>query len=161
MRLSAVRKGRQSIRPEVCRTYNFGEKGSSHGQYYRKNLEPIKLNNEYVDWPNKDLQYLETAAYQTWFTSFVAEAKLLASVEDIQLTQSPVKLVYTSREEYEALAGQLGMISDWKDGLPRASYQGAVFIRVAGVRCMLVPSEQTLISSKQTAQSALSSIDGA
>jgi hypothetical protein len=28
----------------VCRTYNFGDLGSSSGQYFRLFLKPIKLN---------------------------------------------------------------------------------------------------------------------
>ena len=152
MRLSSVRKGRQSIRPEVCRTYNFGAKGSSHGQYYRKYLQPIKLNDEVIDWPNQDLRYLEAAAYQSWLNGLVEDAKLVSSAEEIQQEQSPVKLMYANREEYEALADQLGMISDWKDGIPRASYKGVVSVRVAGVRCMLVPSNQTRLSGDQTLQ---------
>jgi alpha-1,3-mannosyl-glycoprotein beta-1,2-N-acetylglucosaminyltransferase len=42
MRLSDTRKGRESIRPEVCRTFNFGEAGSSKGQFYRTYLASIK-----------------------------------------------------------------------------------------------------------------------
>ena len=140
MRLSTVRQGRQSIRPEVCRTYNFGEKGSSHGQYYRKYLQPIRLNSDDINWPSQDLQYLDAAAYDSWLKATVAGAKLIAGVEDIRQEQGPVKLVYASRKAYEVLADQLGMISDWKDGIPRASYQGVVFVRSAGVRCMLVPA---------------------
>ncbi|GMP64471.1 hypothetical protein CsSME_00025735 [Camellia sinensis var. sinensis] len=44
LRLKETHKGRQFIRPEVCRTYNFGEHGSSLGQYFKQYLEPIKLN---------------------------------------------------------------------------------------------------------------------
>lgn len=32
-------------RPEICRTYNFGDIGSSSGQYFRLFLKPIRLNN--------------------------------------------------------------------------------------------------------------------
>jgi alpha-1,3-mannosyl-glycoprotein beta-1,2-N-acetylglucosaminyltransferase len=34
----------------VCRTYNFGERGSSKGQFYYDYLRPIKLNDVDVDW---------------------------------------------------------------------------------------------------------------
>ncbi|CAA0837034.1 Alpha-1-3-mannosyl-glycoprotein 2-beta-N-acetylglucosaminyltransferase [Striga hermonthica] len=40
--------GRQFIRPEVCRTYNFGEHGSSMGQFFKQYLEPIRLNDVQV-----------------------------------------------------------------------------------------------------------------
>ena len=50
MRLQEVRAGRQCIRPEVCRTYNFGAIGSSGGQYFNMYLRPIRLNNVSVPW---------------------------------------------------------------------------------------------------------------
>ena len=55
MRLAGVRRGRQCIRPEVCRNYNFGEKGSSGGQFHRRFLRPIRLNTEDVPWQQRDL----------------------------------------------------------------------------------------------------------
>lgn len=35
---------------QVCRTYNFGERGSSKGQFYYDYLRPIKLNDVNIDW---------------------------------------------------------------------------------------------------------------
>ena len=61
MRLGAVRKGRQCIRPEVCRTYNFGAVGSSKGQYFRAYLQHTALNEERIDWSTQDLGYLQPA----------------------------------------------------------------------------------------------------
>ena len=59
MRLNKVRKGRQCIRPEVCRTYNFGAKGSSKGFFYKRFLAPIRLSDAEVDWAATDLSYLD------------------------------------------------------------------------------------------------------
>lgn len=56
MRRGDVRKGRQCLRPEVCRTYNFGERGSSGGQFYYRYLVPIKLNTADVPWHKKVCQ---------------------------------------------------------------------------------------------------------
>ncbi|XP_008794450.1 alpha-1,3-mannosyl-glycoprotein 2-beta-N-acetylglucosaminyltransferase-like isoform X9 [Phoenix dactylifera] len=58
IRLKEIHRERQFIHPEVCRTYNFGEHGSSMGQYFKKYLEPIKLNDVHVDWKTMDLSYL-------------------------------------------------------------------------------------------------------
>jgi alpha-1,3-mannosyl-glycoprotein beta-1,2-N-acetylglucosaminyltransferase len=44
-----VRRGRQCLRPEICRTFNFGEQGSSHGQFFKDHLQYIKLNSVSVD----------------------------------------------------------------------------------------------------------------
>jgi GNT-I family len=53
MRRGDVRRGRQCLRPEVCRTYNFGERGSSAGQFYYRYLVPIRLNTVDVLWAKK------------------------------------------------------------------------------------------------------------
>ena len=50
MRLQEVRRGRQCLRPEVCRTYNFGAVGASAGQFYMKYLRSVKLNDVAVPW---------------------------------------------------------------------------------------------------------------
>jgi alpha-1,3-mannosyl-glycoprotein beta-1,2-N-acetylglucosaminyltransferase len=53
MRQAEVRAGQQCLRPEVCRTYNFGERGSSGGQFYYRYLVPIRLNTADVAWQKK------------------------------------------------------------------------------------------------------------
>ncbi|XP_019165516.1 PREDICTED: alpha-1,3-mannosyl-glycoprotein 2-beta-N-acetylglucosaminyltransferase isoform X4 [Ipomoea nil] len=58
LRLKENHKGRQFVRPEVCRTYNFGEHGSSLGQFFNRFLAPIKLNDVQIDWKSMDLNYL-------------------------------------------------------------------------------------------------------
>ena len=139
MRLRAVRNGRQCIRPEICRTYNFGEKGSSHGQYYAKYLKPIKLNDVLVDWQKQDLQYLQSKTYAQGTGHKLASAKRLTSTDEIKLATGTVKLMYDGREGYEKLAHKLGIIDDWKDGDPRASYNGIVTLHMHNVEVLLVP----------------------
>lgn len=56
------RKGRQVIRPEVSRTYHFGVRGTSSGQYSIF-LEKIKLNDQPVAFDQMDLSYLEGDRY--------------------------------------------------------------------------------------------------
>jgi alpha-1,3-mannosyl-glycoprotein beta-1,2-N-acetylglucosaminyltransferase len=43
----------------VCRNFNFGEHGSSAGQFYRQFLKPVQLANESVPWTELDLSYLQ------------------------------------------------------------------------------------------------------
>ncbi len=45
--------------PQVCRTYNYGEQGSSRGQFYRRYLQPIRLNDADIAWEGADLSYLD------------------------------------------------------------------------------------------------------
>ena len=44
---------------QVCRTYNFGEVGSSKGMYYDTFLAPTRLNEDLVPWLDIDLSYLQ------------------------------------------------------------------------------------------------------
>ena len=44
---------------QVCRTYNFGELGSSKGMYFDTFLAPTRLNVDPVPWLYMDLSYLE------------------------------------------------------------------------------------------------------
>ena len=126
MRLSSVRQGRQCIRPEICRTYNFGEQGSSHGQYYERYLRPIKLNDVAVDWREQDLDYLDPIRYAEDINKTVSSATLLLSADDINSAEGLVKLLYGSRQEYAKIAAAIGILGDWKDGIPRASCKGIV-----------------------------------
>ena len=51
LRNNLRRKDRQIIRPEICRSKTFGEKGgASSGQFYKNHLSTILLNGEgFVD----------------------------------------------------------------------------------------------------------------
>nr|ACU18645.1 unknown [Glycine max] len=74
LRLKENHKGRQFIRPEVSRTYNFGEHGSSLGQFFKQYLEPIKLNDVKVDWKLMDLSYLLEDEYSMHFANVIKKA---------------------------------------------------------------------------------------
>lgn len=139
MRLRAVRKSRQCIRPEICRTYNFGQKGSSHGQFYEKYLKPIKLNDVMIDWQNQDVHYLEPKAYAQMIGRKMASAKMLTSTDEVKLHPGTVKLLYDGKQEYEKLANELGIIDDWKDGVPRGSYHGIVTLHMHNTEILLAP----------------------
>eukprot|EP00427_Karlodinium_veneficum_P067757 CAMPEP_0169321694 /NCGR_PEP_ID=MMETSP1017-20121227/9031_1 /TAXON_ID=342587 /ORGANISM="Karlodinium micrum, Strain CCMP2283" /LENGTH=148 /DNA_ID=CAMNT_0009416203 /DNA_START=123 /DNA_END=567 /DNA_ORIENTATION=+ len=45
-----VRKDRHCIRPEISRSFTFGEEGTSSGQFFKSHLSKIKLNDELVEW---------------------------------------------------------------------------------------------------------------
>ena len=60
---------------QVCRTYNFGQVGASQGQFYRRFLKPIKLNEEDVDWMQQDLTYLDPVVYERNLNATLAAAR--------------------------------------------------------------------------------------
>ncbi|GAV56518.1 GNT-I domain-containing protein [Cephalotus follicularis] len=132
LRLKENRKGRQFIRPEVCRTYNFGELGSSLGQFYKKYLEPIKLNNVRVDWKSMDLSYLMEDKYLEYFANIVRKAVPVYGPDAVHKAyniEGDVRIRYQDQSEFEHLARQFGIFEEWKDGIPRTAYKGIVVFR--------------------------------
>lgn len=132
MRLKENHKGRQFVRPEVCRTYNFGEHGSSLGQFFRQYLEPIKLNDVDVKWKSMDLSYLMEDNYLKYFASLVKKATTIHGADaavKANNVDGDVRIQYEDQPEFESIARQFGIFEEWKDGVPRAAYKGVVVFR--------------------------------
>eukprot|EP00850_Spirogloea_muscicola_P023019 SM000323S12631 [mRNA] locus=s323:42786:47753:- [translate_table: standard] len=149
LRLHTNRKGRQSLRPEICRTYNFGEHGSSMGQYFDQYLRPIKLNDVKIDWNSKDLSYLLGEEYPKNFSKQVADARLVEDVEAIvgmEELKEDVRIVYKPNTEaaFKALAAKFGVFQDWKDNVPRTAYKGVVSFRYKGPHMVFLLSPHSL-----------------
>ncbi|KAK9020611.1 hypothetical protein V6N11_010630 [Hibiscus sabdariffa] len=90
LRLKDNHKGRQFLRPEVCRTYNFGEHGSSMGQFFQNYLQPIKMNNIKVDWNSQDLSYLLEDKFAKYFAGILKMAKPVRGA-DLALVASNIE----------------------------------------------------------------------
>lgn len=141
MRLNSTRRGRQCIRPEICRNYNFGEHGSSKGQFFRQFLKPIILNSEPVPWLDLDLGYLQPERYARESSALLAAARLVETPQEAWEAGGDVLLYYHSLKHYEQLAARLKMMREWKDGIPRGSYRGVVTLRTSqGGLLFLAPS---------------------
>ncbi|XP_074381597.1 alpha-1,3-mannosyl-glycoprotein 2-beta-N-acetylglucosaminyltransferase isoform X1 [Apium graveolens] len=132
LRLKENHKGRQFIRPEVCRTYNFGEHGSSLGQFFKRYLQPIKLNDVQVDWKSMNLSYLTENNYVKHFGDLVKNAKPVRGsdpVLQVYNIDGDVRIQYRDQEDFERIAAKFGIFEEWKDGIPRAAYKGIVTFR--------------------------------
>lgn len=132
LRLKENHRGRQFIRPEVCRTYNFGEHGSSLGQFFQKYLEPIKLNDVQVDWKSMNLSYLMKDKYVKHFADMVKNARPVSGIDAVLKAYNidgDVRIQYRDQAEFENVAAQFGIFEEWKDGIPRAAYKGVVVFR--------------------------------
>ncbi|KAI7740268.1 hypothetical protein M8C21_000037, partial [Ambrosia artemisiifolia] len=131
-KLKQNHKGRQFIRPEVCRTYNFGEHGSSLGQFFQQYLKPIKLNDVQVDWKSIDLSYLMEDKFVKHFSDLLKNAKPLFGNDLVSKTNNvngDVRIHYTDQSHFENIARQFGIFEEWKDGVPRTAYKGVVVFR--------------------------------
>ncbi|BFZ26096.1 hypothetical protein BsWGS_29135 [Bradybaena similaris] len=142
MRHPAQRKGRECIRPEICRTSTFGRKGVSKGLYFDKHLKFIKLNSVFVPFTKIDLSYLEKNKYDETFTKMVYSAPLLTAEEvrsGAQPTSTVVRVEYTNKDSFKRVAALLGIMDDFKAGVPRAAYRGVVSFMFRGRRVFLTP----------------------
>lgn len=132
LRLKENHKGRQFIRPEVCRTYNFGEHGSSLGQFFKQYLEPIKMNEVQVDWKSKDLSYLMEDKFMKFFADILKKAKPIQGADVVLKAYNidgDVRIQYKDKFDFERIARQFGIFEEWKDGIPRTAYKGVVVFR--------------------------------
>ncbi|KAJ6986251.1 complex glycan less family protein [Populus alba x Populus x berolinensis] len=140
-------KGRQFIRPEVCRTYNFGEHGSSLGQFFQQYLQPIKLNDVKVDWKSRDLSYLMKDKYTKHFADIVRKAKPIQGTDAVLKAsniEGDVRIQYKDQPDFERIARQLGIFQEWKDGIPRTSFKGVVVFRYQTTRRVFLVGPDSL-----------------
>ena len=128
MRLRSTRSGRETLRPEVCRTFNFGEKGASKGLFFKTYLESIRVAENRVNWADEDLSYLGYDAYEAAVRESVAaatrveyphqvESRLRKSIPD---DERAFAVEYSSLEDFKTKAKRFGIFPEWKDGVPRA-----------------------------------------
>jgi alpha-1,3-mannosyl-glycoprotein beta-1,2-N-acetylglucosaminyltransferase len=135
MRQPDKRKSRSCIRPEVPRTFTrCSEEGVSQGQFCAEHLESIKLADTVVDWASLDLSYLVEPEYRKHFDTMLSKAKEVQSPGELETMPAKfhggdVKIVYRDNSQFVAFARQLNLMSDFKDGVPRTAYRGAVTFR--------------------------------
>jgi len=144
MREPAQRKGRSCIRPEVSRTKTFGKIGVSNGLFYEKHLKYIVLNTKFVPFTVLDLSFLGKEQYDEGWVSEVYRTPLVA-LEDlkggrVKKSTKAVRLAYHTREAYKRSAKALGIMEDFKSGVPRTAYRGIVSFMHSGVRVYLAPN---------------------
>lgn len=147
LRLKENHKGRQFIRPEVCRTYNFGEHGSSLGQFFKQYLEPIKLNEVQVDWKSMDLSYLLEDKYVIHFANNIKKAKPVSGADFAQKARNidgDVRIKYKDQWDFENIAQQFGIFQEWKDGVPRTAYKGVVVFRYQTTKRIFLVGPESL-----------------
>ncbi|PKA60812.1 Alpha-1,3-mannosyl-glycoprotein 2-beta-N-acetylglucosaminyltransferase [Apostasia shenzhenica] len=138
VRLKDVHKDRQFIRPEVCRTYNFGEHGSSMGQFFKQYLEPIKLN---------DVNVREKGEFLRHFVKLLMDAKEVHGsnvVSNAKNAEYDVKILYRDQTDFERIAGRFGIFEEWKDGIPRTAYKGVVVIRLQSSKRIFLVGPESL-----------------
>ncbi|XP_044161307.1 alpha-1,3-mannosyl-glycoprotein 2-beta-N-acetylglucosaminyltransferase [Bufo gargarizans] len=138
------RLGRVCVRPELPRTRTFGRKGVSQGQFFDQHLRFIKLNQDPVAFTKIDLSYLLKESYDPWFVEQVYGAPKVRA-EDVLHGNVPggrtVRVEYTTRDTFKAMARVFGVMDDLKSGVARVAYMGVVSFTHRGRRVFLAPPQ--------------------
>ncbi|EEB15549.1 alpha-1,3-mannosyl-glycoprotein 2-beta-N-acetylglucosaminyltransferase, putative [Pediculus humanus corporis] len=136
------RKNRACIRPELSRTRTFGKVGVSNGLFYEKHLKYIKLNNQFVSFTKLNLTYLLKDVYDVNFVKDVYSSPEV-SYEDLKnnpnLPTGSVRLPYYTKDQYKKSAKYIGLMDDFRSGVPRTAYRGVVTFSYKGKRVHLAP----------------------
>ncbi|RVE53615.1 hypothetical protein evm_001756 [Chilo suppressalis] len=135
-------RGKACIRPEISRTFTFGKIGVSKGLFYDKHLRAMQLNSEYVEFTKLDLSYLLKENYDDALESKVYSLPEVSAEDVVASSQddSPVRVTYSNAKTYQKAAKKLGLMDDFRSGVPRTAYRGIVSCFVRGRRVYLAPS---------------------
>jgi len=143
MREPPQRKGRSCIRPEVSRTKTFGKVGVSNGLFYERHLKYIVLNTKFVPFTVMDLDFLKKDNYDDSFVKMVYQTPIvnLTDLKNGRIgNNKAVRVVYHTRDTYKKSAKALGIMDDFKSGVPRMAYRGIVSFHMKGTRVFLAPN---------------------
>ena len=143
MRQPVQRKGRACIRPEISRTKTFGKIGVSNGLFFDKHLKFIELNAQAVDFSHKNLTYLSKVNYDN-MQEKVLNSSPVVSLLDLKnglvKNHNSVKVIYHTKEVFKKIARALGIMDDFKSGVPRMAYKGVVSTMYKGQRVFVAPN---------------------
>eukprot|EP00927_Polykrikos_kofoidii_P012285 TRINITY_DN1528_c0_g1_i1.p1 TRINITY_DN1528_c0_g1~~TRINITY_DN1528_c0_g1_i1.p1 ORF type:complete len:554 (-),score=91.22 TRINITY_DN1528_c0_g1_i1:107-1768(-) len=142
MRRPDVRHGRHCIRPEISRTYTFGEEeGTSEGQF-SEHLKNIQLNTENVKWPEQEaMTYLRSQAdFNEYLKTQIGGAVETSVTEvDARAASGDYKRLRILYEDvhYQQIARHFKLMPDEKEGIRRMSYRGIIAFSWKGTRVYL------------------------
>lgn len=159
LREPAQRKRRSCIYPEMNRVYTFGSEGASHGKFFDRWFKDIQLNREDVEWDSIDVSHL--LQYDDWIRDHLMKAVRVSDVEEAKArihTQLAAESVtsaivdademlveYGGLSDLTELMQPIGLMSDHKAGLPRASYKGVLQYRYRQIRIWIMPNSLALL----------------
>lgn len=142
MRMPEQRKGRHCIRPEVSRTITYGKTGVSQGQDFNSYLRFVHLNEKYVEFTQKNLSYLRKEEYDRQFFKAVRSSCLVSfqELEDGKVfCKGPIRIQYKDKKTLKEILHSIGLVEDFKSGVPRTAYNGVIPFVYGRRRVYLAP----------------------
>ncbi|XP_055535389.1 alpha-1,3-mannosyl-glycoprotein 2-beta-N-acetylglucosaminyltransferase [Wyeomyia smithii] len=137
------RKERACIRPELPRTRTFGKIGVSNGLFFDKHLKYIKLSEEFTGFTKMNLTYLQKSIYDNMFLNTVYQSPIV-TLDELKRGQvvpkDSIRITYLTKEQYKRATKSLGLMDDFKSGVPRTAYHGVVSFFYNGQRVYLAPN---------------------
>ena len=137
------RQGRETIRPEVSRSYHIGVSGGASGiQNNLTYMTDIHLNKDLVKWNEMKSSYLKPIEFESVYMKNVSSAGLRSSLtEALEAVRSgDIRLQYESMKEFRRFAVVLKLRYDSRSEILRTSYRGIVESRPFGDHILyLVP----------------------
>lgn len=143
MRAPEQRRDRACIRPEISRTRTFGKKGVSNGLFFEKHLKYIHLNEKRVQFSSMNLTYLLKPSYDESFERRVqaAEVVSLSQAKSGHLPEGgEYRLLYHTKDVFKKTTKALGLMDDFKAGVPRTGYRGVISFMLHNRRIFLAPN---------------------
>ncbi len=144
MRQPSQRRGRACIRPEISRTKTFGKVGVSNGLFFDKHLKFIELNAHPVQFMKMDLGHLMREPYDKAMDKLLLRDSPAVSLMDLKSGRvkdhKSVRVVYHTKEVFRKIAKALGIMDDFKSGVPRMAYRGVVATMYKGQRVYVAPN---------------------
>lgn len=145
MRLPEQRKGRHCLFPEISRSSNFGEKGSSGGQFWSQFIKPVPLyEGPPIDWQQQDLSYLHQDKWKEEIRAKLLQAVEISSFQQEEATQPAdraVIIVYHNEKEFEKIAHHFTIMPDEKSGVHRTAFEGVVYFWKGSREIILAPKD--------------------
>ncbi|XP_068621793.1 alpha-1,3-mannosyl-glycoprotein 2-beta-N-acetylglucosaminyltransferase [Battus philenor] len=133
-------QGRSCIRPEISRTYSFGKIGVSKGLFFDMHLRYMHLNSDFVEFTKLNLTYLLKDVYDEALMSTVYALPEMSADEVISSAgDAAVRVTYSNAKTYQKAAKKLGLMDDFRSGIPRTAYMGIVTCFIRGRRVYLAP----------------------
>lgn len=131
IREANVRRGRHVLRPEISRSFHFGNvKGASNSDSSMR-LSKIQLDEIDIHWELQDLSYLDQTIFANQYWNRVSRAEPVQTDADAKkmVAHKDVRVQYSDWKQFRLLAKSLGIMEDEKAGIPRTAYEGIVECR--------------------------------
>lgn len=115
----------------------------SSGMFFDKHLKYIKLNEMPVDFSTQNLSHMVQTAYDADYFRHVYSLPVV-SASDVRTNTNlpfdgPLRITYHTKDTFKNAAKLLGLMDDFKSGVPRTGYHGIVSVFLNGRRVYLAP----------------------